>query len=106
MLLGRFAYRLPLITGVQKQFLHLNGGNLYLGAFFDYGNAFNEDKVDFSAFKKAAGASLRLNGFSFYGFPTALSFEAAYGLDMVENGGQSYGREWRYYLMALFDFMD
>jgi len=25
---------------------------------------------------------------------------------MVENGGQSYGREWRYYLMALFDFMD
>ncbi len=106
MILGRFAYRLPLLTGVQKQFLHLNGGNLYLGAFFDYGNAFDEDKIDPGDFKKTAGGSLRLNGFSFYGFPTALSFEAAYGFDRIENGGQSYGREWRYYLMALFDFMD
>ncbi len=106
MLLGRFTYRLPLLTSLQKQLFHLTGDNLYLGAFFDYGHAFNEDKVDLSRFKRDVGASLRLSAFSFYGFPTALSFEAAYGLDRVENGGESYGREWRYYLMALFDFMD
>lgn len=106
LLLGRFSYRLPVLTGFQKQFLHLTGDNLVLGAFFDYGNAFDEDRVDLSHFKRAVGGSLRAGVFSFYGFPTALSFEAAYGLDRVENGGQRYGREWRYYLMALFDFMD
>jgi len=106
MLIGRFTYRLPVLTGFQKQFLHLTGDNLVLGAFFDYGNAFDADRVDLNRFKRAIGGSLRAGAFSFYGFPTALSFEAAYGLDRVENGGQQYGREWRYYLMALFDFMD
>jgi hypothetical protein len=106
MLMGRFSYRLPLLTGLQKQLFHLTADKLFLGAFFDYGNAFNEDKVDLGRFKRDVGASLRLGAFSFYGFPTALSFEAAYGLDRVENGGESYGKEWRYYMMALFDFMD
>jgi hypothetical protein len=106
MLIGRFAYRLPLITGMQNQFLHLTGNHLVLGAFFDYGGAFDEDKIDPGRLKRSVGTSLRLSAFSFYGFPTALSFEAAYGLDAVENGGQRYGKEWRYYLMALFDFID
>lgn len=106
LLVGRFTYRLPLLSMMQKQLLHVTGDKLYLGAFFDYGDAFNDDKVDPGRFKRAVGASLRCQAFSFYGFPTALTFEAAYGLDRVENGGQVYGKEWRYYLTALFDFMD
>ncbi len=106
LLMGRFSYRLPLLRSWQKRFLHLTGNHLYAGAFFDYGNAFNEDRLDFSRFKKDAGVTLRLQAFSFYGFPTALQLEAAYGMDRIENAGVAYGREWRYYAMLLFDFLD
>ncbi len=106
MLIGRLTYRLPLFTGWQKRLLHLTTRSSYLTAFFDGGNAFNEDRIDFKKFKRDVGASLRFSAFSFYGYPTALEITAAYGLDSVLNQNITYGKEWRYYLTLLFDFIE
>jgi len=106
MLIGRFTYRLPLLSLWQKKFFHLTSDRIYLAAFMDYGNAFNQDRVDLTAFKRDVGVNLRCSMFSFYGFPTALSLEAAYGLDAVVNQELRYGKEWRYYATLLFDFID
>jgi Tol biopolymer transport system component len=106
LLLGRFTYRFPLAGIGQHRFLNLTTDKLYLSAFFDYGNAFDGDKVDFSAFKRDAGAELRFSAFSFYGFPTAISVSTAYAFDKVVKEEIPYGREWRYYVSVLFDFIE
>ena len=62
--------------------------------------------------KRCYGGGLRMQLFSFYGFPTAIAFDAAYSMDTLvkedKNVNQKYdfGREWRYYFTLLFDFMD
>ena len=108
MLLGRFTYRFPVFSDWQKQVLHLTTNKLYLSSFFEIGNAFDEDKVDFAQFRRSVGGGMRLQLFSFYGFPTALAVDAAYSLDphLNANSGQLYGHEWRYYFTLLFDFID
>ena len=106
LLIGRFAYRFPIFSHIQKRFLQFTTEKFYAGAFFDYGNAFDENKINFSAFKKNVGFDLRFTGFSFYGFPTALSFSSAYSLDRFEKENFTYGREWRHYISLLFAFMD
>lgn len=108
LLLGRFTYRFPVFSTCQKKILHLTTDKLYLSTFFEIGNAFDEDKIDLSQFRRSVGAGLRLKLFSFYGFPTALGFDAAYSLDehLNENYNVRYGNEWRYYFTLLFDFMD
>ncbi len=106
LLVGRFTYRFPIFKNLQKRFLHITTNNLYLGAFVDYGNAFNTDEIKLDDFKKDAGVNLRFAGFSFYGFPTAFEFSSAYSLDEFEHEGYTYGNEWRHYISILFDFQD
>lgn len=110
MLFGRFTYRFPIFNRLQKQVLHVTTNKLYLSTFFEYGNAFDEDKVDFDKFKRVVGGGLRMQLFSFYGFPTAFQFDAAYGLDPTsvkyDNIEYKYGNEWRYYFTLLFDFIE
>ena len=79
---------------------------MYLCAFLDYGNAFDNDSIKLSDFKKDAGVSLRFSAFSFYGFPTAFSLQAAYSFDKAVNNNTVYGKEWRYYVTLLFDFLE
>ena len=104
LLMVRTSYRFPIFSHWQKRFFHLTTDKMFLGFFFDYGNAFDKDDLNFSDFKKNIGTDLRFSAFSFYGFPTALSLQAAYGLDEVINDNVKYGKEWRYYLTLLFDF--
>ncbi|MBN1542526.1 PD40 domain-containing protein [candidate division KSB1 bacterium] len=111
LLVGRLTYRWPIFTGLQKRFLHLTTDKLFMGLFFDAGNAFDEDRIDLSQFKKDVGVNLRFSAFSFYGYPTALSFDAAYGFDSYTYNRLAgtelrYGKEWRFYVTALFDFLD
>jgi WD40 repeat protein len=105
LMVGRFTYRFPLLGFAQKRLLHLTSDRVYLAAFMDYGNAF-DGRLDWNAFKKDVGVNVRVSAFSFYGFPTAFSLEAAYGLDTVYNQNVHYGKEWRYYATLLFDFID
>ncbi len=101
-----FIYRFPLSQHLNIQFAPLYLDKLYAGLFVDYGNAWNEDKLDWKNFKKDVGFQLRLNTFSFYNYPTVFFFDAAYGLDDVVNRRQAYGREMRYYFGLAFGYMD
>ncbi|MFQ5754229.1 MAG: hypothetical protein ACE5HI_19760 [bacterium] len=59
-----------------------------------------------SDFKSSVGMQLRLDSFSFYSFPTRISFDAAYGLDQFNNANQTYGKEWRFYFGISFGYLD
>lgn len=106
MLLGRLTYRFPLLTHLDLRWMHLYFDKVFFGLFYDYGNAFNENKIDFGDFKSSVGLQLRLDSFSFYSFPTRIFFEAAYGLDRFEAAKQVYGKEWRYYFGVSFGYLD
>ncbi|MFQ5752785.1 MAG: hypothetical protein ACE5HI_12380, partial [bacterium] len=105
-LLGRFTYRFPLFQHLDLRFMHLYFDKIYLGFFYDYGNAFNENKIKFSDFKSSVGVQLRLDSFSFYSFPTRIFVDAAYGLDKFQTANQTYGKEWRFYFGFSFGYLD
>ncbi len=111
MIVTRTLYRFPIFNNMHLRLFHILFDKLYLGPFFDYGNAFNEDALDFSKFKKTAGVEVRLDLFSFYNFPTKIFFNAAYGFDEftkkeTDNTLLNYGKEWRYYLGISFGYFD
>ncbi len=103
---GTVAWRFPVLWNIDKTLLHLYFDKLYFGLFADYTAVYNQSKIDFGDFRKAAGSQLRLEMFSFYGYPTRLFFDAAYGFDSFLNRGISYGNEWRYYFGITFGFFD
>lgn len=111
-LIGRATYRFPLSDHLNFRLMNLYFDKLYAGVFYDLGNAFDEDKVDFSQFKRNYGFELRMNLFSFYSFPTRIFFNAAYGLDdhiKFENDSKirlQYGKEWRYYFGITFGYFN
>lgn len=106
-MVGTLSYRFPLVRNFHRRYAQAYIHSVYMGMFFDYGNAWAGD-LDFGDFKKDAGINLRADLTSFYNFPTAVSLEAAYGLDKftVEQPDftRVYGHEWRYYLTILFGF--
>lgn len=111
MIVARTTYRFPIFNNIDMRLFHLYFDKFYIGAFFDYGNAFDNDAIQFSEFKKDAGVELRLDLFSFYNFPTKIFFNAAYGFDKftkVENKVTPlvYGNEWRYYIGISFGYFD
>ena len=102
---GTLAYRLPVFWNMDLAIGPVHFDKLFLGVFADYSNAF-DGALDFGDFKKSTGVQLRLDTFSFYGFPTRLFFDAAYGFDEVATNGAIYGREWRYYFGVTFGYFD
>ncbi len=106
MLQGKLTYRFPLFNKLDMRFMHLYFDKVYLSAFYDYGNAFDEDKIDFGDFKSSVGGELRMDSFSFYSFPTKLFFSAAYGLDRFEFADQVYGKDWRFYFGVSFGYLE
>ncbi len=86
--------------------MHMYFDKVFLGVFYDYGNAFNENKLELSNFKSSVGFEIRADSFSFYSFPTRIFFNAAYGLDNFEAENQIYGKELRYYFGLSFGYLD
>jgi outer membrane translocation and assembly module TamA len=58
-------------------------GSLYAGVFAEAGKAWTSDELDLNGNQKDVGFDLRLKGFTFYSYPVAASFEAAYSLNDV-----------------------
>ncbi|MFQ5631554.1 MAG: hypothetical protein ACE5I1_22510, partial [bacterium] len=102
---GTLAYRLPVFWNMDVAIGPVHFDKFFLGVFADYSNAF-DGELDFGDFKKSAGVQLRLDTFSFYGFPTKLFFDAAYGFDEIAANGTIYGKEWRYYFGVTFGYFD
>ena len=108
--IGTITYRFPLWQNIDARLGHMYFDKLYMGFFFDYGNAWNPDDFDFMDFKRDVGVQLRLGSFSYHLFPTNFFVEAAYPLDTARNYDSSrrefinYDREVRFYFGALYEF--
>tara|TARA_B110000495_G_scaffold32687_1_gene25465 strand:+ start:2493 stop:4337 length:1845 start_codon:yes stop_codon:yes gene_type:complete len=78
--------------------------NSTLGAIFQVGDAW----TDTYSLKKSVGIQWRLNGFSFYNFPTAIEVEYHQPINEFEReineATITYGNEGRTYVKVLFDF--
>ncbi len=104
LLIGSATYRFPLFRNINKTLLNMHLHKLYLGGFFQYGNAWSEDGIEWDDFLSDVGVQLRLDTFSWNFFPTRIFFEAAYPLKEHFNAGTSYPKEWKFYFGVLFDF--
>ncbi len=109
-LIGSMTYRFPIHRNLDLKLGHLQFDKLYAGLFYEYGNAFDGDKIHFSDFKRDVGLELRLDSFSYNLFPTRVFFQAVWPIDEARNYDQflektiSYPQEWRYYFGMLFEF--
>ena len=104
-ILGTARLNIPILKGINKALLNLYIRDLYGGIFYQYGDAWT-GTAKINEFKRTVGYSIRLGTYSFYAFPTAFEFQAAYGLDkFLDLQGISRGNEWRYYFTLLFDFL-
>ena len=115
MVMVDFAYRYPIFRDVDKQLLQFYLSDVYLSAYGDVGDVWDvpADGIIGAKFKKDVGSELRMSGFSFYSFPTAIFFDACYGLDkftvkvplsQIESTDVTYGKEWRFYFGVTFSF--
>jgi hypothetical protein len=110
---GTATYRFPIVKRADWNFWPFSVNRIYAGVFADVGNAWGgADSIiqrSDAGIKTDAGVGLRLQMHSFYSYPTAVSFDVAYGFNRFEIREQfrtptSYGKEFRYYLTVLFDF--
>jgi hypothetical protein len=110
---ANLTYRFPLITHMDFNFLQFYFDKLYFSVYGDIGNAWYGKSARLKDFKKDVGFELRLLSYSYYVYPTAFSFNAAYGLDEFsrifptttnEQRTVTYGKEWRFYFTMLFGF--
>ena len=80
--------------------------NSIIGAIFQFGDAWRNK--DDQMWKNSAGLQWRINGFSFYNYPTAIELEIHKGLTKfnrtIKGESYSYGKEYRTYFRLLFDF--
>jgi hypothetical protein len=80
--------------------------NSSLGIIYSLGDAWRKNNG--IEWKQSAGIELRLNGFSFYNYPTAISMEIHRGLNSFTNeiGDETlkFGGEDKFYLSILFGF--
>jgi Tol biopolymer transport system component len=101
-------YRFPLFRNIDAKMGHLYLDKIYFSLYGDIGNAWTGEIPGIKDFKKGAGAEVRFQLNSYYLFPTAVFFNAAYGFDEVTRTVReteiTYGNEWRFYGGILFGF--
>jgi hypothetical protein len=117
-------YRFPLWRRIDRQIGYLYADKIFGGLYFGYGNVWS-GKTSYATledFKKDIGFEIRMEFYSFYVYPTRITFDAVYGLDKFYSRGPvvstldpfgnviranqqvENGNEWRYYLTVLFGF--
>ena len=110
MAIGTVTYRFPLARNLNLNIFNWYLDKIYLGTFYQYGNAWSSSSLDLGDFKSDIGIQLRLESFSWYMFPTRIFFEAAYPLDNTRYQSieteqvTEYKQDWRFYFGVLFDF--
>jgi hypothetical protein len=100
------AYRFPLKRNMNARLAMFHLRDAFLSLYGDIGDAWNRNHIEPKLWKRDAGIELRLSLFSYYAFPMKVAFDAAYGFDTFTIRDTLYGREWRYYVTVLFDFLD
>ena len=106
--LAEYSIRIPLFKEKHYPVMWTIFQNSTIGAIFQIGDAWSS--IDDNVWKKSFGIQWRMNGFSFYNFPTAIEAEYHQPLDIarnkhVLNNSQTiYEKEPRVYFKILFDF--
>ena len=106
--LAEYSFRIPFFRERHYPLLWMIFQNSTIGAVLQIGDAWTA--VDNHAWKKSVGIQWRLNGFSFYNFPTAIEVEYHQPLNVVrnehveQNSQTTYEKEPRTYFKILFDF--
>ena len=97
-------FRMPIFMEKNYKAKWIIFQNSTLGAVIQAGDAWTEDV----SIKKSVGIQWRINGFSFYNFPTAIEVEYHQPLDTfkreINETTISYGENGRVYVKVLFDF--
>ena len=100
-------FRLPIFSEKHYKVKWMIWQNSTLGVILQMGDAWS-GKFSTNEIKKSLGIQWRLNGFSFYNFPTAIEVEYHQPLDKFEREINEttikYGTEGRSYIKILFDF--
>tara|TARA_B100000073_G_scaffold136449_1_gene111966 strand:- start:4234 stop:7182 length:2949 start_codon:yes stop_codon:yes gene_type:complete len=98
-------YRIPIFSEKHYKFNWIILQNSTIGVVAQMGNAWTKE---LSNLKKSLGIQWRINGFSFYNFPTAIEVEYHQPLVKFERVINEekfyYGDEGRTYVKVLFDF--
>ena len=104
-LIASFSYRFPVFRHIDKMLGHLYLDKVYMGFFYDYGNAWN-GSINMDDFKQDVGLEIRVNMFSNSLFPTRVFFTAAYPIKKAYNRNVNvvYEQDMRFYFGMLFDF--
>ncbi|GAB4330811.1 MAG: hypothetical protein Kow0037_06910 [Calditrichia bacterium] len=97
-------YRFPLTRNLHLKLFHWYLDKIYLGTFFQAGDAWNNDLPELNELKSNVGVQLRLETYSWYMFPTRIFLEAAYPLKAHEHKNIDYRQQWKFYVGILFDF--
>jgi outer membrane protein assembly factor BamA len=108
--MASLTYRFPILRRQNRQMSWLTFKDLYGGVFYEIGSAWNSDRTPDNTYS-SAGGELRLNLGSFYSYPTAINFSAAYAIDdavyrnpVFNVPDVVYDPQWRYYLVVGFTF--
>lgn len=110
---ANMTYRFPVATDLDFNFLQFYFDKLYFSVYGDVGNAWYGNATQLKDFKKDIGFELRLLTYSYHVYPTALAFNASYGIDKFsrifptttnEQKEVTYGKEWQFYFTMLFGF--
>lgn len=117
--------RFPVLRNLYKPFAQYALQDIYLGIVGQIGSAWTgnanssfesvssinaaiKNDLHNSRWLKDVGLELRLAGFSFYGYPTAIEFAGYYGFDPLSitttETTYQYGQDVRYYWRVLFGF--
>jgi len=100
-----FTFRVPIFSEKHYKMGWITIQNSTLGLINQIGDAWDPDKL---LLKKSAGIQWRINGFSFYNFPTAIELEYHQPLTTfsrtINNDKITYGDRSKTYVKILFDF--
>tara|TARA_S200000501_G_scaffold98676_1_gene92013 strand:- start:13287 stop:16247 length:2961 start_codon:yes stop_codon:yes gene_type:complete len=108
-ILAELSFRVPVFSQKQIDLLPINIQNCTIATVFQFGDSWvNDNKF---SWKKSVGIQWRLNGYSFYNFPTAIEAEVYQPLNIVKVRSDyepeqvtKYDKEPRFYFKVLFEF--
>ena len=101
LLIGTSKIRMPIFLGKNIVLGHINFQNLSIGGVLQLGGAMDainfKQFIDEKLYKISGGLELRGSGFSFFSYPTAVSYE-------YHNPITDFEKKGNHYLTILFDF--
>jgi outer membrane protein assembly factor BamA len=108
--MANLTYRFPILEDIDSRAFNIIFNHIYGAVYGDVGSAWTGGGPRDVKFKRDAGAELRIEGTSYYAFPTRIFLNATYGFDRfkytVQGTGSevTYGREWSFHFGVLFGF--